>query len=81
MGNISEIEFARGSFCKVYVKFSDEQAVLKAMRSYYLGRQNFLLPIEECETEIPIKNNTASPSIKHTQFPLTLPWEYTAHKV
>ena len=37
-GNIRYIEFAQGSVCKVYVKFSDEIASSKAMKSSYLGR-------------------------------------------
>ena len=69
-GNISHTEFAQDSVRKVYVKFSDEQAGLKAMRSSYLGRQNSWVPIEKCEAEIPIKKGLASPSIKRTQFPL-----------
>ena len=32
-GNISHVEFAHGSVRKVYVKFSDEQAGLKTIRS------------------------------------------------
>ena len=40
------------------------------MRSSYLGRQSSWVPIKKCETEIPIKKG--SPSIKQTQFPLTL---------
>ena len=51
IGNIRHFEFAQGSVCKVYVKFSDKQACLKAMRSSYLGRQNSWVPIEKCETE------------------------------
>ena len=39
-GNISHTEFAQASFCKVYVKISDEQAGSKAIRSFYLDRQN-----------------------------------------
>ena len=38
---IRHIEFAQGSVCKVYVKFSDKQASSKAMRSSYFGTQNF----------------------------------------
>ena len=34
---IRHIEFAQVSACKVYVKFSDERACSKAMRSSYLG--------------------------------------------
>ena len=64
-GNISQIEFAQGSIPKVYVKFCDEQAGLKAMRSY-LDRKNPWVPIEKCEAEILIKKGSASPSIKYT---------------
>ena len=80
-GIIRHIEFAQGSASKVYVKFSDEQAGSKAMRSSYLGRQNSWVSIEKCKTEISIKKGYASPSIKRTQFPLTLAWASTVHKV
>ena len=80
-GIIRHIEFAQSSVRKVYVKFSDEQAGSKAMRSSYLGRKNSWVSIEKCETEISIKKGSASPSIKRTQFPLTLPWTSTVHKV
>ena len=70
-GNVARIEFAQGSVGKVYVKFSDEQAGLKAMTSSYLGRKHSLFPIEKCKTEIPIKKELPSPSIKPTQFPLS----------
>ena len=42
---IKQIEFAESSACKVYIKFSDEQAGLNAMRSSYLGRPNSWVPI------------------------------------
>ena len=64
----------------MYVKFSDEQASLKTMRLYYLGKQNSWVPIEKWETEIPIKKGSAPPSIKRTQFLLTLAWASTVHK-
>ena len=37
---IRHIEFPHSSFCKLYVRFSDEQAGSKAMRSSCLRRQN-----------------------------------------
>ena len=51
------------------------------MTSSYLGRQYSWVPIEKTETEISIKKGSASPSIKRTQFPLTLAWAFTVHKV
>ena len=71
-GNIRHIEFAEGTVHKVYVKFSDEQAGLKAMRSSYVGTQNSWVPIEKCETEISVRKGSALSTIKRTQFPLTL---------
>ena len=45
-GTISHIEFAQGSVRKVYVKFSNEQTGLKAMRLSYLGKQSLWVPID-----------------------------------
>ena len=41
-GNISQIEFAQISVQKLYVKFSDEQAGLKAVRSSLCTQTEFL---------------------------------------
>ena len=70
-GNAKHIEFVHRGIHKVYVKFSDERAGLRAMRSSCLDRQNSLVAIEKCESEIPIKKGLTSPKIKQTQFPLT----------
>ena len=75
------IEFAEGTVHKVYAKFSDEQAGLKAIRSSYVDRQNSWIPVKKCETEISVKKGSTLPTIKRTQFPLTLAWVSTIHKV
>ena len=64
---------------KIYIKFCDEQARSKAMRSSYLGRKNFRVPMKNYETEILIKKGSASQSIKRIQFPVTLGWASTYH--
>ena len=46
-GIIRHIEFAQGSACKVYIKFSDEQADSKAVGSSYLGWQNSWVPFKK----------------------------------
>ena len=65
----------------VFVKFSDDQAGLKAMRSSYLSRQSPWVPNENCKAEIQIKKILASLSIMRTQIPLKLTWTSTVHKV
>ena len=42
------------------------------MRSSYIDTRNSWVPIEKWETEISIKKGSASPSVKCTQFSLTL---------
>lgn len=79
--NVRHIEFAKGSILKVYVKCSDEQAGLKAMRPSYLCRQNVWVPIEKCETGISKKKGLTCPLTKHTKFPLTLARASTVHKI
>ena len=74
-------EFVYASIHKLYVKFSNEQAGLKAIRSSYLGRENSQVATEKCETEIPIKKGLTSPNIKPNQFSLALAWPSTIHKV
>ena len=45
--NVKHTKFVQDSIHKVYVKFSDEQAGVKAMRSSYLGRQNFWVAVKK----------------------------------
>ena len=51
------------------------------MRPSYLFRQNSWVYIKKCETEISIKRYFPYPSIKCTQFLLTLAWTSAVHNV
>ena len=51
------------------------------MKPSYLGIRNSWVPIEKCKTEISVKKESASTSIRRTQFPLVLAWASTVHKV
>ena len=79
--SISCIEFVQGIIWKVYIKFLDEKSALKVMRSSYLSRQSYRITTENCEDEILIKKRSPSPSIKPTQFLLTLVWASISHSV
>ena len=48
--NISHIKFDQGIVRKTYVKFYDEKASLKAMKSSYLGRKKFLGSYLKCDS-------------------------------
>ena len=54
-GNISHIKLDKVH--KVYVKLSNVQSDLKSIRSIYLGRKNYWIPIEKCETNISMKTD------------------------
>ena len=51
------------------------------MSTSYTHRRNAWVSIEKCETDIPIKKVSASPSIKQTHFPLTSACASTVHMV
>ena len=51
------------------------------MNSSHLDRKISWVPIEKCETEITMKKESTSPSIKRARFPLTLAWGSTVHDV
>ena len=65
----------------VYVKFNDDSPGLEAMRSDVTTRQYHWVPIKKREALFGLRKNRHQPSVKRTQFPLTLSWACTVHKV
>ena len=74
---IRYIEFGQDSASKVFWWTS----WLKSNEIILFRQTNSWVPIEKCETEILIKKGSASPSIKRTQFLLTLVWTSAVLKV
>ena len=82
IGTVKHISGDLNNIHKVYVKFDDAHAGLKAMQTDHFARQNVWVPIEKAEAIISIKvNSNSSPIIKRTQFPLMLSWACTVRKV
>ncbi|XP_057310673.1 uncharacterized protein LOC130648634 [Hydractinia symbiolongicarpus] len=64
----------------IFVKFDDPLAGLKKRRKNVFALQNGLVPIIRTEAKIPINKNFSS-YILRSQFPLTLAYSCTIHKV
>lgn len=68
----------------VYIKFDDSEAGRRAItkHSNSFARHNNVVPIEPVLTKIKIRpGKPSSPEIQRTQFPLTLGYACTVHKV
>ena len=65
----------------LFVRFDDSKAGFKKKQSP-LGRHYDAVPIERVTLDIKTNSkNDSSPAIKSSQFPLTLSWGCTVHKV
>ena len=83
MGTVKYFKYDKNNtISKIYVKFDDENAGKNMTASDRLAKENNWVPIVRTDTLIKIKqHNFNSPAIRRTQFPLTLAWACTVHKV
>ena len=65
----------------MYVKFNDTNAGRQEMRSDLTAQQHNWVPIRKHQALFGLRKNKPQPSVQKRQFPLTLSWEYTVHKV
>ena len=67
---------------KVYVEFNDRNRELKQMAKYNMSRTNRWVPVEKSKVLFNIRRDRAnSVTIKSVQFPLTLSFACTIHKL
>ena len=67
---------------KIYVKFDDLKAGIKASSHNNLGRSNMWVPIERSQATFTLKKKIkSSVAVTRIQFPLTLSYVCTFHKV
>ena len=64
---------------KTYIKFHDQKAGLKAMLNYIFGKNKRWVPLERSESTFTLKRKAGV--IHWTQFPVTLLYAGTIHKV
>ena len=82
IGQITFFEPAGNRISKIFVKFDNTNFGRKRKMSSALAHQYDSVSIERYKTEIKINTKSAlSPYIRRTQFPLTLAWACTVHKI
>ena len=74
VGSVTQFKYPKNVVSVVYVKFNDESAGLEAMRSDVTARQYQWVPIKRREALFGLCKNRQQPSVKKTQFSLTLSW-------
>ena len=82
MGIVKYFKHYQGKITTVFIKFDDENAGKSPTVLDSFARENGWVPIVRTDTLIKIKQlNVNSPTIRRTQFSVTLSWPCTVHKV
>ena len=76
VGKVSQFKYSN-----IVVSVVFDSAELEAMRSDVTARQYHLVPIKKREALFGLRKKSQQPSVKKTQFSLTLSWACTVHKV
>ena len=81
VGTVKQIKYKNNEVSVVHVKFNDNNAGREAMQSDVTAQQHNWVPIKKHQALFGLRKNKQQPSVKRTQFSLTLSWACTAHKV
>ena len=74
VGTVKQIKYKNNEVSVVYVKFNDISAGREAMQSDLTAQQQNWVPIKKHQALFGLRKNKQQPSVKRTQFPLTLSW-------
>ena len=81
VGTVKQIKYKNNEVSVVYMKFNNNNAEREAMQSDVTARQHNWVLIKKHQALFGLRKNKQQPSVKRTQFLLTLPWACTVHKV
>ena len=81
VGTVKQIKYKNNEVSVVHVKFNDISAGREAMQSDLTAQQQNWVPIKKHQALFGLRKNKQQPSVKRTQFSLTLSRACTAHKV
>ena len=80
-GTFKQIKYKNNEVSVVYVKFNDNNAGREAMQSDVTAQQHNWVPIKKHQALLGLLKDKQQPSVKRTQFPLTLSWACAVNKV
>ena len=81
VGRVKKFRSLNNEVSVLCVKFNDDSAELVARQLDVTAWQHHRVPIKKREELFGSRKNRKQPSVKRTQFPLTLPWTCTVHKI
>ena len=74
VGTVKQYKYKNNEVSVVYVMFNDDNAGRETMQSDGTAQQHNWVPIRKHQALFGLCKNKQQPSVKRTQFPLTLSW-------
>ena len=81
VGTVKQIKYKNNEVSVVYLNFNDNNSGRKAMQRDVTARRLKWVPIKKPQALFGLRKNKQQPSVKRIQFPFTLSWAGTVHKI